>query len=73
MMYVKRLTIETDHKPLLKTIFKKNLHAEPPRLQQIMFDVIRYDPNIADKKGTELHIADTLSHDCTPRPEESDI
>jgi hypothetical protein len=55
MMYVKRLTIVTDHKPLLKTIFKKNLHAEAPRLQQIMFDVIRYDSNIADKKGTELH------------------
>jgi hypothetical protein len=60
-------------KPLLETIFKKTLHAAPPRLHRIMFDVIRDDPKIVYKKGTELHIADTLSYDCTPRPEESDI
>jgi RNase H-like domain found in reverse transcriptase/Reverse transcriptase (RNA-dependent DNA polymerase)/Integrase zinc binding domain/Integrase core domain len=69
LVYGKKLTIETDHKPL-ESIFKKHLHAAPPRLQRIMFDVMQYDPKIVYKKGTELHIADTLSRDCTPKPED---
>ncbi len=69
LVYGIKLTIETDHKPL-ESIFKKNLHAAPPRLQRIMFDVMQYDPKIVYIKGTDLHIADTLSRDCKARPED---
>jgi hypothetical protein len=69
MVYGKRLTIKTDHKPL-ETIFKKNLHAALPRLQRIMFDVIRYDPKIVYKKTTELHNANTLNRVSILRPKD---
>lgn len=62
-VYGKKLTIETDHKPL-EIIFKKPLHTAPARLQRILFDVTQYDPVIEYKKGSQLYVADSLSRDC---------
>lgn len=48
-VYGKKLTIETDQKPL-EIIFKKPLHMAPARLQRILFDVTQYHPVIEYKK-----------------------
>lgn len=62
-IYGKRLTIETDHKPL-ESIFKKPIASAPPRLQRILLDIAPYAPKIVYKKGETMYIADTLSRDC---------
>lgn len=62
-IYGKRLTVETDHKPL-ESIFKKPITSAPPRLQRILLDIAPYAPKIIYKKGETMHIADILSRDC---------
>lgn len=62
-IYGKKLTVETDHKPL-ESIFKKPLYKAPPRLQRIIFDVRQYSSIVVYKKGTDIPIADALSRDC---------
>lgn len=49
-IYGKRLTVETDHKPL-ESIFKKSIASAPPRLQRILLDIAPYAPKIVYKKG----------------------
>lgn len=60
---VKKLTIETNHKPL-ETIFKKPICNAPPRLQRILLDVASYSPTVIYKKGESMYLADILSRDC---------
>lgn len=67
----KKLTVETDHKPL-ETIWKKPLVNAPPRLRRILLDLKEYSPDIIFKKGSELKIADTLSRDCEDSYEEDE-
>ncbi|XP_075157939.1 uncharacterized protein LOC142231205 [Haematobia irritans] len=62
-IYGKKLTIETDHKPL-ETIFKKPLYSAPQRLQSILLYVMPYSPHVVYRKGSEIKLADTLSRDC---------
>ena len=59
-VYSRKITIETDHKPL-ETIFKKSLQSSPRRLQKMLLCLQKYDINIVYKRGTELYLADTLS------------
>ena len=59
-IYGHRVTIQTDHKPLV-TIVKKPLHAAPERLQRMLLQLQRYDLQFVYKKGKELFLADTLS------------
>ena len=56
----KQVTVHTDHQPL-ETIFKKSLNKAPARLQKMMMNLQRYQFKVEYKKGTSLHIADTLS------------
>lgn len=67
----RKLVVETDHKPL-ETIFKKPLHCAPLRLQQIIWDVLPYTPEVRYKKGTKIPIADTLSRDCEQTTNENE-
>ena len=55
--------VESDHRPL-ESLFKKALSQTPPRIQRMMLKVQKYDLHVKHKKGTELHIADTLSRAC---------
>ena len=55
--------MESDHRPL-ESLFKKALSQTPQRVQRIMLKVQKYDLHVKYKKGTELHIADTLSRAC---------
>ena len=41
-IYGRRVTIETDHKPMI-TIVTKPLHAAPARLQRVLLQLQRYD------------------------------
>ena len=56
--------IETDHKPLT-AIVNKPLHTAPARLQRVLLQLQRYNLKFIDKRGTELYVADTLSHAYT--------
>ena len=59
-VYGRKITIETDHKPL-ESIFKKSLQSSPRRLQKMLLCLQKYDINIVYKRGIELYLADTLS------------
>ncbi|KAJ0179821.1 hypothetical protein K1T71_004412 [Dendrolimus kikuchii] len=64
-VYGRKITVETDHKPLI-TMFKKALQDTPPRLQRIMLRLQPYDLNVIYKSGKYLYIADTLSRAPLP-------
>ena len=55
------ITVHTDHQPL-ETIYKKPLHKSPARLQRMLMRLQRYQFSLQYKKGTSLHIADTLQY-----------
>lgn len=55
-----KVTVETDHKPLL-AIFNKSLNSCPPRLQRMLIKLQQYSFDLVYKSGKELYIADTLS------------
>ncbi len=62
------ITIHTDHKPL-ETILKKPLNKAPARLQRMMTRLQRYPTiTVEYRKGTSLHLADTLSRAFLPTP-----
>ncbi|KAL8611232.1 hypothetical protein ACOMHN_013663 [Nucella lapillus] len=49
-VYGRKVTIQTDHKPLI-TIVKKSLNAAPARLQRMLLQLQRYNLNFVYKKG----------------------
>ena len=59
-IYGTRITVETDHQPLV-SILHKPLNKAPLRLRGMMIILQQYDIHIVYKKGKELCIADTLS------------
>ena len=59
------ITVHTDHQPL-ETIYKKPLHKSPARLQRMLMRLQRYQFSLQYKKGTSLHIGDTLSRAALP-------
>ncbi|KAI8493812.1 hypothetical protein Bbelb_281590 [Branchiostoma belcheri] len=54
------VTVQSDHKPL-EVIFKKPLLDAPKRLQRMLLRLQKYHLKVTYRKGTEMHIADTLS------------
>ena len=64
-VYGRRITVETDHKPLI-TIVKKALTSAPKRLQRMLLRILTYDFNLIYKPGTQVIIADTLSRAYLP-------
>ena len=59
-VYGKKVTVESDHKPL-EAILTKNLAQAPPRLQRMMLRLQPYDIDVKYRKGSELLLADFLS------------
>ena len=52
--------VETDHKPL-ESIFKREIHSTPKRLQRMRLCLQKYTLDVSYKKGAEMYLADTLS------------
>ena len=59
------VNVETDHKPL-EVIVLKPLNAAPKRLQRMLLRLQKYDLRVKYKKGTTMHVADTLSRAHLP-------
>ena len=59
-IYGHKITIETDHKPLV-SISQKPIHNAPKRPQRVLLHMQRYDFNITYKKGSKMYLAGTLS------------
>ncbi|KAL9960046.1 hypothetical protein ACROYT_G033443 [Oculina patagonica] len=70
-IYGRQATIETDHKPLT-AIVNKPLHLAPARLQRMLLLLQKYNLKFVYKKGTELHVADTLSRAYTDEKADSE-
>jgi len=56
----RKVVVNSDHKPL-ESIVKKPLHIAPKRLQRMLLRLQGYDMTLKYLKGTEMHLADTLS------------
>lgn len=54
------VTTETDHETL-KSVFKKEIHKSPKRLQRMCLALQKYNLEVQYKKGPLMHIADALS------------
>ncbi|XP_053376863.1 uncharacterized protein K02A2.6-like [Mercenaria mercenaria] len=63
--YGRRITCQTDHKPLL-AIWKKDLHSAPPRLQRMLLQLQQYDIDLVFVPGKNIPLADTLSRKFLP-------
>lgn len=57
--------VQSDHQPLA-TIFKRPLASAPGRLQSMILALQRYSFRVDYRKGSNLHIADTLSRAPLP-------
>lgn len=53
-------TVETGHQPLV-TILNRPIQSAPARLQRMMMQLQRFDFTLIYKKGTDIHVAATLS------------
>ena len=54
------ITVHTDHQPL-QSIFQRYLASAPKSLQNMMLFLQRYNFTVVYRKGSSLHLADTLS------------
>ena len=63
--YGRHVRIQSDHKPL-ESILKKALACAPRRLQGMMMRLQKYDYEVRYGRGTNLHLADTLSRAYLP-------
>lgn len=59
-IYGQKVTINTDHKPLV-SIFKKDINKVSARLQRMLLKLLKYDLTVEYVPGKSLYIADTLS------------
>ena len=62
-IYGRHVLIENDHKPL-EMIQHKPIHVAPPRLQQMLLHMQKYDYTIVYKPGKDMVLVDCLS--CFP-------
>jgi hypothetical protein len=54
------VTVETDHKPL-ESIFKKEIHKSPMRIQKMRLKLQPYEFTVKWRPGKEIPVADNLS------------
>ena len=71
-LYGKEFTLETNQKPLV-SIYKKRMIDISPRVQRLIVRSFLYLPfKVVYKKGTDIPVADALSH-VTPMDPENNI
>ena len=63
-----KVTVETDHQPLLG-LFRKDISELTPRLAAMRLEVLSYpiEIDLQYRPGKELVLADTLSRSCPPK------
>lgn len=66
-LYGRKVTVESDHKPL-ETILKKSLLSAPKRLQRMMLRLQKFDLEVVYKQGPLMYMADTLSRATITKP-----
>ena len=59
-LYGLTFEVHSDHQPL-KSIFKKHLHECPPRIQQHLLRLQRYDCVVCYARGNSIPVPDTVS------------
>ena len=59
-VYGRKVSVETDHKPLI-SIIKKPLTSAPKRLQRMLLSLQCYEFELEYRPGTQVVVADTLS------------
>ena len=64
-VYGHQVIVQSDQKPL-EIIFKKPLHAAPPRLQRMLLQLQRYQLKIVYTPGKDIAVADALSRHFLP-------
>ena len=64
-LYGRKFKVETDQKPL-ESILKKSLLSASKCLQRMMLRLQKFDLEVGYKKGTLLHLADTLYRAMLP-------
>ena len=70
-LYGKEFTLETDQKPLV-SINKKHMIDISPRVQRLIVRFFPYLPfKVVYKKGTDIPVADALSHVAPMDPEDN--
>ena len=57
----KLIHLETDHKPLIPILGKKNLDSLPPRVLRFRLCLMKFQYTVSHAPGKELYIPDTLS------------
>ena len=70
--YGRKVTVETDHKPL-ESIFRKSILSAPKRLQRMLLRLERFDLVVQYKKGSQIYLADTLSRAFSPEHRHAEI
>ena len=71
-LYGKEFTLETDQKPLV-SIYKKHMVDISPRVRRLIVRSFPYLPfKVVHRKGTDIPVADALSH-VTPMDPEDNI
>ena len=63
-----KITIETDHKPLVPLFSTKHLDQMPPRVLRFCLRLNQFNFRIHHTPGKDLHLADTLSRASTNTP-----
>ena len=70
---LRKFTIETDHKPLLSLLKKKNLDELTPRIQRFRMRLLRFSYDVEYTPGKNIVIADTLSRAPGNVPAQQDL
>ena len=58
--YGRKVTVITDHKPLI-TLFKKYITASSPRLSQMLIKIIDFQVDLQHQEGSKMHLSDAIS------------
>ena len=58
--YGRKVTVQSDHKPL-ENIVRKPLLSAPERLQRMMMRIQKYDVDVVYLPGKDMVLADTFS------------
>ena len=72
-IYGKKVTIESNHKPLEANVNKPLAAAAPPRLQRILLRMQKYDYTLGYKSRKQLVLPDMLSRAPLSKPSEDNI